>query len=235
MDSETKESKGKERSPYVISKGLKFPKDRHFITGNLRGALRKNRYEAKESDAVLRVIRDGDTVIELGAGIGYMSTFIAKNRAIEAIHAFEANPHLIPYIRSVYAANEVENAHITNAILGKSKGTSDFYVRSNLLASSLSPLDGDTAPEIVQVAVLDGRQVFKDTGANVLICDIEGAEADLIPELDLSSLRAAVVELHPQWIGPDGVNKVFRAFMDAGLAYYARGSTQKVVSFRRNW
>ncbi len=235
MDTETKEPKGKERSPFVMSRGLRFPKDRNFITGKLRGALRENRYEGKESDAVLRVVRDGDTVIELGAGIGYMSTYIAKNRAVEAIHAFEANPHLIPYIQSVYAANEVENAHITNAILGKRKGASDFDVRSNLLASSLSPLDGDTTPEIVQVDVLNGKQVFKETGANVLICDIEGAEADLIPELDLASLRAAVVELHPQWIGPAGVNKVFRAFMDAGLAYYARGSTQKVVSFRRSW
>ena len=44
-----------------------------------------------------------------------------------------------------------------------------------------------------------------------------------------------MLELHPQWIGPEGVNKVFSAFIGAGFAYYHRGSQGKVVSFRRQW
>ena len=68
-----------------------------------------------------------------------------------------------------------------------------------------------------------------------VFADIEGAEASLLPMLDLTGLRGVMIELHPQYIGPLGVNAVFRAMMDAGLAYYARGSTQKVVCFRRNW
>lgn len=229
------DSKPRKKRPYVYSRGLKFPKDGHFITGRIRGSLRTNSYEAKESDAMLRVIRDGDTVIELGAGIGYMSTLIAKKRNVKAVHSFEANPALIPYIRSVHQANELENVHITNAILGKRKGTADFYVRSNLLSSSLDPLETDEDPEVVKVDVLNAKSVFAKIKPTVLVCDIEGAEADLIPSLDLSNVRAALIELHPQWIGPEGVNAIFRAFMDAGLAYYARGSVAKVVAFRRNW
>lgn len=57
----------------------------------------------------------------------------------------------------------------------------------------------------------------------------------MIPDLDLSGLRAAVVKLHPKWIGPEGVNAVFAAMMEAGLNYNARGSNGKVVSFRRTW
>ena len=53
--------------------------------------------------------------------------------------------------------------------------------------------------------------------------------------IDLSGLRAAIVETHPQWIGPEGINKVMRAFMDAGLAYYHRGSHGKVLAFRSEW
>ncbi|AXI48837.1 FkbM family methyltransferase [Sulfitobacter sp. SK012] len=214
---------------------MKFPKDNQFIKGQIRGALRKDLYEGKESDAVMKVVRDDDVVIELGAGIGYMSTLVATKRKLKAVYAYEANPNLIPYIHAVHAANNVKNAHVHNAILGARKGTVDFYPRKNLLASSLVPKEGEEAPYSVKVDVLNAKQVMKETQANVLICDIEGAEADLIPAMDLSGLRAAVIELHPQWIGPDGVNAVFRAFMDAGLAYYARGSTRKVVSFRRSW
>lgn len=225
------------RDPFVTSKGMKFPKDGHFITGRLRAALRANRYEAKESQCVLKLVRDEDTVIELGAGIGFMSTLVATHRNIKSVHAFEANPDLIPYIRSVHEANGLTNAHVTNALLGPRKGSADFYIRNNLLSSSMEPLEGDT-PETtkkVKVDVMNARQTFKDIGANILIADIEGAESILLPQLDLTGLRGAMIELHPQYIGPQGVNAVFRAMMDAGLAYYARGSTNKVVCFRRSW
>jgi FkbM family methyltransferase len=226
-----------DRDPFVMSKGMKFPKDGHFITGKLRAALRENRYEAKEAQCILRLVRDGDTVIELGAGIGFMSTLIASRREIKDLFAYEANPFLIPYIKSVHAANGLENAHVTHAILGERAGSTDFYVRTNLLSSSMAPLEGDTAENTrkIRVDVLDAAKVFQEIQPSILVADIEGAEATLLPQLDLSGLRGAMIELHPQHIGPEGVIAVFSAMMDAGLAYYARGSTHKVVCFRRAW
>jgi FkbM family methyltransferase len=226
-----------EQGSYLMSKGMKFPKDGNFITGQLRAALRENRYEAKEANCILKLVRDDDTVMELGAGIGFMSTLVATKRNIKSVHAFEANPALIPYIRSVHAANGLTNAHVVHALLGAQAGSADFYVRDNLLSSSMAPLDSDTAESVqkVQVDVLRAADVFRDIAPSILIADIEGAEASVLPMLDLTGLRGAMIELHPQYIGPEGVNAVFRAMMDAGLAYYARGSTQKVVCFRRNW
>jgi FkbM family methyltransferase len=225
------------RDPFVTSKGMKFPKDGHFIRGKLRGALRENRYEAKESNCVLKLVRDGDTVIELGAGIGYMSTLVATRRKIKNVFAFEANPNLIPYIQSVHAANNLTNAHVVHGLLGESDSSSDFYVRRNLLSSSMEPHENDTeeTTKKVKVDVLNATKVFNEIQPNILIADIEGAEATLLPQLDLTGLRGAMIELHPQLTGPAGVNAVFRAMMDAGLAYYHRASTNKVVSFRRAW
>lgn len=220
---------------FIRSRGMRFPKDPQIIQGKVRRLLRTNGYEAKETEAALRVVREGDTVVELGGGIGYMSTLVATKRAIKAVHVFEANPDLIPYIHSVHAANGVTNAHVTNAILGPRKGSVDFYVREPLLGSSMQVLEGEVDPPSVKVDVLNAKQTLKEISANVLICDIEGAEADLIPAMDLSGLRAAIVETHPQWIGPEGINKVMRAFMDAGLAYYHRGSHGKVLAFRTDW
>lgn len=225
------------RDPFILSKGMKFPKDGHFITGQLRAALRENRYEAKEANCVLKLVRDEDTVIELGAGIGFMSTLVATRRKIKNVFAFEANPNLIPYIEAVHAANGLRNAHVIHGMLGKRNGNASFYVRRNLLASSLVPLDSDTPETVekVKVDVLNAAHVFKEIDPTILIADIEGAEATLLPQMDLTGLRGAMIELHPKLIGPEGVNTVFRAMMDAGLAYYARGSTHKVVCFRRAW
>lgn len=224
-------------SNFVMSRGMRFPKNQDIIRGRLRGALKGNRYELKETEAALRVVREGDVVVELGAGVGYMSTLVASKRNIKKVHAFEANPDLIPYIKSVHAANNITNATVHHAILGKRKGTADFYVRKNILASSMTPNEEGSEGEArhEKVDVLNAGQMFKEIKPTVLICDIEGAEADLIPELDLSTLRAAIIETHPQWIGPEGINKVFKAFMDAGLAYYHRGSHGKVLCFRTEW
>lgn len=230
MDGQTPPDPG-----FIRSRGMKFPKHPEIMQGKIRRLLRQNAYEDKESEAALRVVREGDVVVELGGGIGYMSTLVATKRAINAVHVFEANPNLIPYIRSVHAANGVTNAHVTNAILGPRKGSVDFYVRDPMLGSSMQVLEGEVDPPATRVDVLNAKSTFKDIGATVLICDIEGAEVDLIPQLDLTGLRAAIIETHPQWIGPEGINKVFRAFMDAGLAYYHRGSHGKVLAFRTDW
>lgn len=220
---------------FVRSRGLKFPKHPGIIKGRIRGSLRQGTYERKEADAVLRVVREGDRILELGAGIGFMSTHISKSRKIKEINTFEANPHLIPYIRSVHAANEIDNVHVHNAILGKRKTTVPFYIRGNLLASSMDEREGTNILATEEIEVRSANGVMRKLKPDVLVCDIEGAEATLIPHMNLSNLRAAVIELHPQWIGPAGVNAVFSAFIDAGLAYFAKGSTNKVVSFRRNW
>lgn len=225
----------KPKRDYVPCRGMKFPKDSNIIRGKIRGSLRDEGYEGKEATAALKVVREGDIVMELGGGIGFMSTLVATKRKIQHVHTFEANPNLVPYIKRVHEANNVTNATVHNALLGARKGKAKFYVRGNFLASSLDEKDGQGVTSVEEIEVRNAKSEIKALKPTVLICDIEGAEVDVIPQLDLTGLRAAIIELHPQWIGPEGVNAVFNAFIKAGLSYYARGSVNKVVSFRRSW
>ncbi|MFK7877820.1 MAG: FkbM family methyltransferase [Paracoccaceae bacterium] len=220
---------------FLRSRGMRFPKNPEILRPRMRRALRANAYEGKEADAIKRIARPDDIALELGGGIGFMSTLMARNVGVAHVHVFEANPRLIPYIQSVHAANEIENATLYHAVLGARKGSAKFYVRKNFLGSSLSKTGPSPTVSVEDVPVQNVQKVMKAIKPTLLVCDIEGAEQDVIPLMDLSSVRAAVVELHPQWIGPEGVNKVFSAFMNAGLAYYARASTSKVVAFRRDW
>ena len=220
---------------FIRSRGMLFPKNPNFIKGRVRRLLRTDHYELKEAEAALRIVKKDDVVLELGGGIGYMSTLVATKCNVREVHSFEANPYLIPYIKSVHAANDVTNAHVHHAILGPRKGQVDFYLRDPMLGSSMQLLKGEVDPSSTKVDVLNAKATFKKIKPTVLICDIEGAEVDLIPQLDLTGIRAAIIETHPQWIGPKGMNKVMRAFMDAGLAYYHRGSHGKVLCFRTEW
>lgn len=228
---------GATRSPYITSRGLKIPKHPELTTGRVRGALRDGLYERKECDAVMRVVNEGDTVLELGGGIGYMSTLLSVKKKVKRVVSYEANPTLIPYIHSVHAANNVENVEVRNALLSPRAGKPvPFYIRQNFLGSSMDgSIDPDSIVETVEIDKHGISPVLKDVKPDVLVCDIEGAEAELLPSGDWSGLRAAVIELHPQWIGQAGVQAVFDAFQKAGLTYFPKASEAKVVTFLKGW
>jgi len=223
-----------EDGPIIRSRGLRFPLDRAVLRPRIRQALKSDGYERKESDAVLRIVRPTDTVIELGGGIGYMSTLMAV-KCGAAVHAFEGNPGLIPYIRRVHAENDAARAQVHHALIGAEAGHAQFYVRKNILASSMAENSAMPHQEVAEVEVRAATDVFATLAPTVLVCDIEGAEAHVIPSLPMTGLRAAVVELHPQWIGQAGVKAVFDAFSAAGLTYFPNASEAKVVTFLRGW
>lgn len=224
------------KRPFLFSHGLKFPKHPQFIRGPVRGALRENRYELKETQAALRIVRRDDVVLELGGGLGYMSTLVAARCKVREVHVFEANPQLIEYMTSVHAANGIENATIHHALLAEKAGDPvPFYVRENFLASSLDKdaMGGVIAQE--QVEVRGVQDTLDQIKPSVLICDIEGAEAHVLPAGDFQGLRAAIIETHPQWIGQKGVQAVFDTMQAAGLTYFPKASDGKVVTFLKDW
>ena len=225
------------RSPFLRSRGLLIPKHPQITTGRLRAALRSDSYERKECDAVARVVQEGDVVLELGGGIGYMSTLLSVKRKVAQVVSYEANPALIPYIASVHAANEVKNVEVRNALLTAEGGDPvAFHVRRNFLASSMDrEADPESITETVQIDQHRLSDVLEEVRPDVLVCDIEGAEAGLLPAGDWSGLRCAIIELHPQWIGQSGVQAVFDAMQRAGLTYFPKASEAKVVTFRKGW
>lgn len=223
----------------ITCRGLHFPLDDRFLGWRQRRLLRSGSYEQREFRAAMAHARPDDVVVELGAGIGFMSTAVAVKRHVRHVHAYEANPSLIPYIARVHAANGVTRASIHNAILMPEAGPpADFFVRGEFDASSLADNLGDDGGGVVSVEKVEVRSIseaLRGHGATMLICDIEGAEAQVLPGADLSGLSSAVVELHPQTIGQAGVQAVFDAMANAGLTYYPRSSNKKVVTFLRGW
>ncbi len=225
------------RDPFLRPRGILVPKHPQFTTGMIRRALREGTYETREAEAVLATARPGDTVLELGGGIGFISALIGARCAPKRIVTYEANPDLVPYIAQVHAANGITCAEVRGALLAPQAGPDRmFHIRGNRLSSSL---DGDLAPDTILRSVPVPQHaagpVLDALRPDLLVCDIEGAEADLLPAVDWTGLRAAVIELHPQWIGAAGVRAVFEAMHRAGLVYFPKASHAKVVTFRRDW
>jgi FkbM family methyltransferase len=177
------------------------------------------RYEGQELAGVLRIVRPGDTVLECGAGIGLVGATAVVKCGAKRLVSYEANPTLIPRVTALYAANGIsDRATVNNEILTagpdlpKSMG---FFVRGNFLGSRLAA-DGQTK-NVVDIPVADYAEVQATLQPDVLIMDIEGAEADFLRHADLSGLRAIVIELHPDVYGQPVLRECKTILLEAGF------------------
>ena len=213
--------------------GLKIPVGGAHITRELWDQIRSGEYESPEILAVSKLIQAGDTVLELGAGIGVVSAVAAQSKPGIRIEAYEANPNLIPAIEDLHKINGIGGITVHNEILlpNPSQSSHKFNLHHHFTEGSIN----DTVPTVasVIVPVRDFNQVMSDLRPDVFICDIEGAEEQLFVDIDLSSLRVIVLEIHPHLISAKVITSIDAQCAKAGLFPNKLYSTAQVVAYER--
>ncbi|MTV32645.1 FkbM family methyltransferase [Rhodoblastus acidophilus] len=165
--------------------------------------LRSGRYEGGERHIVKNLLRAGDRVLEIGTAIGAVSMTAARIVGPGAVMTFDANPDMVQDARRNFAAN---NKAEISANLGVMRNRAlwvdgetdiDFFVAQDFWASRLfaAPSSPDIV-RVVKVPLVRFEDKIADHRANVLICDIEGGEADLLEKADLESIRMILMEVH---------------------------------------
>ena len=75
--------------------------------------------------------------------------------------------------------------------------------------------------------------LVKRSGATVLVCDIEGGEADLFGSSDLGDVTYVTMELHTRKYGGRGIRRTFEGMHRQGFFYHQKFSAADVVVFKR--
>jgi FkbM family methyltransferase len=201
--------------------GLTIPLKREGMSASVVMAILSNSYEDPEIRGLQRVVRAGDRVLELGTGLGVVSALAARATAPSGrVLSFEANPQIIPDTMAFLAHHGVSNIEIRHAVLvpdATAGDTREFHLASSFSVGSLMGGEGRRSREVISVPAEDLNKVVADFAPDVLLCDIEGAEIDLIPALDASRLRAVVIELHPDRLSADQLGKIRAALASFGL------------------
>lgn len=217
--------------------GVRLPHDDAIMTPQVAAALKRGNYERPEMQAIPKFLEPDDRVLELGAGIGYISSFVAGVVGVAHVTCVEANPKLAAFIRRAHDLQGLSNTDIRNCVaLPGDKplapnGRVDFYIREPFWSSSLDP--GRDAVSVTQVEQAYLHDLIAETQATALIVDIEGGERDLFVGGDLGSVRKIYVELHTRYIRPKGVKTCFDALSAHGFYYDQRVSHGGVVLFRK--
>ena len=203
--------------------------DPEIVSPSIAGMISTGFYENVEASLLCRLVQNDDSILELGAGLGFIAALLMRECKPRTYCAVEADERLLPLIRRTAVLNGViDRLEVRNAILTEDdqklhNGSTPFHQDPEFWFSRECITGSISVPTLSFNSLLKGR--------SILIVDIEGGEEALFDGADLSSLRAVSIELHPRVIGADGVRKVFRRMHDAGLGYDSRFSSFQVVTF----
>ncbi len=213
--------------------GVLIPDDPKVITPAIRNAILEGRYEAEEAWQVPQIIRPGDHVLEIGAGIGFISTLISRQRRVSSILAVEANPQIMDYMVRLHRRNGVRKVRRMNAVLtNEPVASKTMYLREDFWMGSL--LEGPN-PYIakVEVPTINFNALLRAEGVNLIVCDVEGAETALFEDADLAGVDRIFMEIHDHVTGMLSVGRLFARLAGLGFIYDPRHSAGSVVLFRR--
>ena len=180
-----------------------------------------------------KLLRKGDRVLDLGAGLGVTSTVAAKFPGVVSVTSFEANPNSIDYIRGVHELNNVTVDLRHGMLVPEGAGKPRLFpVHEHIIASS-EFRTGEKATTKVEIPTHSIQDLIADLKPTFLCCDIEGSEFGLLKGQDLSSIRVIVIEMHPGIIGADKVRALRKQFEKAGIMKNVKLSKHDVHVYER--
>jgi FkbM family methyltransferase len=210
--------------------GLRIPAS-NFLNPTRIKRISASRYEGEEIAGALHVVEPSDRVLELGAGLGIVGAVTALNRHPQAVLSFEANPALLPHINALYAENGLtERIRVVNKVLlcgADQPEKATFHIHSSYLGSSLFD-NSKRRTTAVDVETADFNETAAEFGATILLMDIEGAELELLRQIDLTRFRAVVLEFHSHVYGIAGMKECKNILRKAGFSKVKEKSSRTV-------
>ncbi len=147
-------------------------------------------YERFETELMLKLLRPGDSVFDVGANFGWFSLHALKSDPQRHVWAFEPQTELCEEIRSNMALNDLEllldqKLHILNLAVGSSRGKltlNKLKSASHALTTSFAKAEQIESTFTVPIRPLD--EILMEVPENLwpafVKCDVEGAEMEVL-------------------------------------------------------
>lgn len=159
-------------------------------------------------------------VLDIGANIGAVTMFWAKDQPDLTIHAYEPNPQAgAALLRNIQANGLGGRVRVHNEAVGRIAGTLDLWTdvpTAHASAYGPSPAAGGRRISVPAVSLDDAWQRIGRQPVEMLKIDVEGGEVDILDgasEPMLAAVRTAIVEYHDNLV--PGAYARCRARLDA--------------------
>ncbi|MEM6481057.1 MAG: FkbM family methyltransferase [Pseudomonadota bacterium] len=206
-----------------------------LLTNRIAEKLQTGAYEADERRAALMRLRPGQTVLDLGAGLGFIAASCAAITGAENVTAVEANPDLIEVIERNLTLNGYGGATLIHgAVSGTdtSDKTTSFDMSKAFWAGRIVE-DGSNAASVRQVPHVPLHALLEQVRPEQIVIDVEGAEAHFFDTRWPEYVRRVVLELHPKRYPDATIKKIVDCLSASGLTYDPGPSVGRILCFRR--
>lgn len=218
------------RRPRIIDiSGIKLEVDRRRLPSSVVRALYKERYEEREAALVNRVLVPGDRVLEIGAGIGFISLLCAKRCGADSVLSYEANPDNEALIRRNFELNGLQPL-LRNRAISVSNDQRELFITPNILSTGFINRGRGMATVVQCDAIADVVQEFQP---NCLVLDVEGAEVDLLPAAPLEGITKIILETHARIVGDAAIRGLDIHLQSQGFTRYDSMRTDQVWLYLR--
>ncbi len=191
--------------------GIELQLDDRWVTPPIHAYIYRGWYEDTERRILEQTLRPSDRVLELGAGLGFITACASQIVGSENVVAYEAIAELAELAATNCRLNGVSPT-IINAVLGDHEDVVEFQVdEGEFWRSARSPMIEGATRRVAQRSFQGELSRLKPT---YLVVDIEGGEAALLGDLTLPDhVRAICVETHPQVAGDDATQRMLMKLM----------------------
>jgi len=191
---------------------------------DIQYALAIGDYESPERKVVKRIIEPHDRIIEAGTAIGLVAMTGASIVGAEAVLTFDANPAIAADARTNFRRNGLDGIQSLVGVLRNERrmmggeASVDFFVCKKFWMSRLDAASDPDVIRVEKVPVFCLEAEIRNHAANVLICDIEGGEYDLLYEAELASINKILIETHYWAAGKRRIDKLMRLLILEGFS-----------------
>jgi FkbM family methyltransferase len=146
--------------------------------------------EQCESRLVSRLVRPGDTTIDIGANVGWYSSLLAREVGSEGqVHAVEPNKEAACLVSALGRRFPQLRAH--SLALGANNDRRSFHIPDNWISGSLQPAsDGTETQETLVLNLDDFLQMLEVGTVDFIKLDAEGGEMDVLQGAERTLRRA---------------------------------------------
>jgi len=215
--------------------GLRLEVPDTHLNGRIRAKLASGSYEGQEARAALMRLREGQRVLELGAGIGFIACLCARVAGPGNVTTVEANPTLLPVIEGNLARNGFGAVTVLHGAVGGMEGGDAplaFDAARSFWAGHIAD-EASAEERVVDVPQLGLRDLMARVRPSILLMDIEGAEAHLFDAPWPAHVRHVMMELHPGRYPDTVIRRIVDCMSASGLTYDPGPSRGRILCFRR--
>jgi len=203
----------------------------------VKAALRGGSYEKRERDLVARFLLPADRVLELGTGVGVVAMTAARIVGPQGVVTYDANPEIVADARANFARNGLEGIDARVGLLANRRrfapGAAAFGLEGEFWASRRPGRQEGGFERVISTPVFCLEDEIAAHAANVLICDIEGGEVELLSGADLSALRLIVLETHYWAQGEIATDAMVRELILSGFSIHLETAAWATMALRR--